>query len=111
MVGHLWTAEDQVPEDIVGAAKFLLCRADAVALYERDLMTSFAAFHFILGADMVTHLALVLTPRPRLAEVYRHAHDPEKARPDLIRGGNRFSEKPALGLDPGDHAPQEPRAG
>jgi hypothetical protein len=59
-------------EDIVSAAKFLLCRADAVTLYEQDLMTSFAPFHFILGADMVTHLALVLTPRPRLAEVGGH---------------------------------------
>ena len=56
-------------EDIVAAAKFLLCRADAVALYERDLMETFAAFHFIMGADMVSHLALVLTPRPRLADV------------------------------------------
>jgi predicted O-methyltransferase YrrM len=56
-------------EDIVAAAKFLLCRADAVALYEQELMTSFAPFHFILGADMITHLALVLTPRPKLAEV------------------------------------------
>jgi hypothetical protein len=56
-------------EDIVAAAKFLLCRADAVALYEQDLMTTFAPFHFIIGGDMVSHLALVLTPRPRLAEV------------------------------------------
>ena len=53
-------------EDIVAAAKFLLCRADAVALYERDLMETFAAFQLIMGADMVSHLALVLTPRPRL---------------------------------------------
>ncbi len=29
---------------------------------------------------------------------------PKKPAPDLIRGGNRFSEKHALGLDPGDHA-------
>jgi hypothetical protein len=67
-------------EDIVGAAKFLLCRADAVALYEQDLMTSFAPFHFTLGADMVTHLALVLTPRPRLAEIGQPERDPGRAR-------------------------------
>jgi hypothetical protein len=56
-------------EDITAAAKFLLCRADAVALYERDLMETFARFHFIMGADMVSHLALVLTPQPRLPDV------------------------------------------
>src|SRR5262245_2782814 len=48
-------------EDIVAATKFLLCRADAVALYEQDLMAAFAPFHFIMGADMGAHLALVLT--------------------------------------------------
>jgi hypothetical protein len=56
-------------EDIVAAAKFLLCRADAVALYEQDLMRTFAPFHYVLGADMVTHFSLVLTPRPRIADV------------------------------------------
>jgi hypothetical protein len=30
---------------------------------------------------------------------------PKKPAPDLIRGGYRFSEKHALGLDPRDHAP------
>jgi hypothetical protein len=29
---------------------------------------------------------------------------PKKPAPDLIRGGNRFSEKHALGLDSRDHA-------
>ena len=37
--------------------------------------------------------------RARLAR--KREHDPEKPAPDLIRGGNRFSEKSALGLDPG----------
>jgi hypothetical protein len=32
---------------------------------------------------------------------------PKKPAPDLIRGGNRFSEKHALGLDPRDHAQTE----
>jgi predicted O-methyltransferase YrrM len=56
-------------EDIVAAAKFLLCRTDVIELYERDLMETFKPFHFILGADMVSYLALVLTPHPRLAEI------------------------------------------
>jgi hypothetical protein len=56
-------------EDIVAAPKFMLCRADAVALYEDDLMKSFAPFHYFLGADFVDHWCVVLTPYPRLAEV------------------------------------------
>lgn len=56
-------------EDIVAAAKFMLCRNEANALYEQDLMDTFAPFHFILGAEMVTHFALVLTPHPRIADV------------------------------------------
>ncbi|BAT58493.1 hypothetical protein GJW-30_1_01019 [Variibacter gotjawalensis] len=50
-------------QDIVAAAKFLICRNDAVALYEQDLMTTFARFHFISGADMLGHFTLVLTPQ------------------------------------------------
>jgi predicted O-methyltransferase YrrM len=56
-------------EDIVAAPKFLICRGDAFALYERDLLNAFSPFHFVLNADMETYFALVLTPRPRLAEV------------------------------------------
>ena len=56
-------------EDIVAAAKFLICRKDAVALYEKDLMETFARFHFVVGADINGHFVLVLTPQPRLAEV------------------------------------------
>ena len=56
-------------EDIVAAAKFLICRAEALALYEQDLLSTFSRFHFALNADMETYFALVLTPRPRLAEV------------------------------------------
>src|SRR5207247_8213866 len=33
-------------ESITAAAKFLLCRIDAAARYEQNLMTSFARFHF-----------------------------------------------------------------
>ena len=56
-------------EDISAAAKFLLCRSDAVALYEQDLMTSFARFHYIAGGDVNDRLTLVLTPEPRLADI------------------------------------------
>ena len=56
-------------EDIVAAPKFLICRSAALALYEQDLLRAFSQFHFILNADMETYVALVLTPRPRLAEV------------------------------------------
>jgi hypothetical protein len=56
-------------EDIVAAAKFLICRAESLALYEQDLLNTFSRFHFALNADMETYFALVLTPRPRLAEV------------------------------------------
>jgi hypothetical protein len=56
-------------EDIVAAPKFLICRRTSLALYEQDLLSAFSRFHFILNADMETYSALVLTPRPRLAEV------------------------------------------
>jgi predicted O-methyltransferase YrrM len=56
-------------EDIVAAPKFLICSDDARARYEQDLLQAFSRFHFILNADMETYFALVLTPRPRLAEV------------------------------------------
>jgi predicted O-methyltransferase YrrM len=56
-------------EDIVAAPKFLLCRDNALELYKCDLLNAFSRFHFSLDADMETYFALVLTPRPRLAEV------------------------------------------
>jgi predicted O-methyltransferase YrrM len=56
-------------EDISAAAKFLLCRSDAAALYEQDLMTSFAPFHYIVGGDVMDRLTLVLTPEPKMADV------------------------------------------
>jgi predicted O-methyltransferase YrrM len=56
-------------EDIVAAAKFLICRADAVPLFNDDLMTAFADRHYTLGADFDGHLAVVLTPHPRLARI------------------------------------------
>ena len=56
-------------EDISAAAKFLLCRADAAMLYEQDLMTSFARFHYTVGGDVMDRLTLVLTPEPRLPDL------------------------------------------
>ena len=56
-------------EDIIGAPKFLICRADAVALYETDLMTTFKAQHLTIGGDAMGHPCLVLTPDKRLAEL------------------------------------------
>ena len=56
-------------EDIVAATKFLICSGDALALYEQDLLSAFSPFHYVLDADMETYVALVLTPRPRLAEL------------------------------------------
>ena len=51
-------------ESITAAAKLLICRADRLALYENDLMATFARFHYIVGADVMGQLTLVLTPDP-----------------------------------------------
>ncbi len=56
-------------EDIVAAPKFLICRADAVQLYENALMRQFPQYHFVLGGDALGHFCVVLTPQPRIAEV------------------------------------------
>jgi predicted O-methyltransferase YrrM len=56
-------------EDIVAAAKYVLCRKEAVALYEQDLLETFAAKVYPLGADICGHFSIVLTPQPRLAVV------------------------------------------
>lgn len=56
-------------EDIVAAAKFVLCDVDAVPLYEGDLMESFPLRHFVLGGDAMGHHCVVLTPQPRIAAI------------------------------------------
>ncbi len=56
-------------EDIVAAAKFLICRKDATSLYEQDLMQVFARFHYTVGADVMDHFTLVLTPQPRDVDI------------------------------------------
>ena len=56
-------------EDIVAAAKFMICHQDVVALFEQDLMESFKPQHFVLGSEWERYFCVVLTPHPRLAEV------------------------------------------
>jgi hypothetical protein len=56
-------------ESITAAAKFLICRVDRAERYERDLMTSFAKFHYLPGAQVAGHLTLVLTSDPTLPEI------------------------------------------
>jgi hypothetical protein len=56
-------------EDIVAAAKFMICHKDAVPLYEQDLMDSFKAQHWTLGSEWERYFCVVLTPKPRLAVV------------------------------------------
>ena len=56
-------------EDIVAAAKYVLCRRESVSLYEEHLLARFEKNVFVLGGDFLDHIAVVLTPYPRLAEV------------------------------------------
>jgi hypothetical protein len=56
-------------EDIVAAAKFMICHRDAVPLYEQDLMDTFKAQHWTLGSEWERYFCVVLTPKPRLAVV------------------------------------------
>jgi predicted O-methyltransferase YrrM len=56
-------------EDIVAAAKFVLCHKDVVPLFEQDLMDRFKPQHFVLGSEWERYFCVVLTPKPRLAEV------------------------------------------
>ena len=56
-------------EDIVAAAKFLLCHKDVVPLFEQDLMDTFKAQHWVLGSEWERYFCVVLTPHPRIAEV------------------------------------------
>jgi hypothetical protein len=53
-------------------------------------------------------LAGILGKSVRRRWLWRLEREPEKCLPpDVIRGGYRFSEKHALGLDPRDHAPSK----
>jgi len=56
-------------EDIVAAAKLLLCREDSVARYQHDLVAAFASFRFYINADMGSYGTIVLTPRPLIIDI------------------------------------------
>jgi Methyltransferase domain len=56
-------------EDIVSAAKFVLCRTAAIPKYEHDLMAAFKPFHYTLGSEWEDYFCVVLTPRPRIASI------------------------------------------
>ena len=56
-------------ENIVRAPKFLICRAEAIKLYETDLMETFKAQHLVIGGDAMGHVCIVLTPDPGVSDV------------------------------------------
>lgn len=56
-------------EDIVAAAKFMICRQEHAAFYEDALMRAFPEHVWPLGADFLTYKALVLAPEPKLAKI------------------------------------------
>jgi hypothetical protein len=56
-------------EDIVAAAKFMICRTEHVAFYEDVLMRAFPQHVWPLGADFLAYKALVLAIEPRLAKI------------------------------------------
>jgi len=56
-------------EDIVAAAKFVLCHRDVVPLFEQDLMDTFKPQHWVLGSEWERYFCVVLTPQPRIAVV------------------------------------------
>ena len=56
-------------EDIVAAAKFLLCHKDVVSHFEQDLMETFKAQHWVLGSEWERYFCVVLAPHPRIAVV------------------------------------------
>jgi predicted O-methyltransferase YrrM len=56
-------------ESITAAAKFLICRIERAGHYESALMKAYARFHYVLGADVMGHFTLVLTPDPTLPKI------------------------------------------
>ena len=56
-------------EDIVGAAKFVICRAPRADFYFRALEKAFKPYHWPMTADFRAYQAMVLTPKPRLARI------------------------------------------
>jgi hypothetical protein len=56
-------------EDIVAAAKFMICREEQAAFYRDALARAFPPHVWPLGADFVAYKALVLAIEPRLAKI------------------------------------------
>jgi hypothetical protein len=56
-------------EDIVAAAKFMICREEQAAFYRDALARAFPAHVWPIGADFVAYKALVLAIEPRLAKI------------------------------------------
>ena len=57
-------------EDIVGAAKFVIGRREDRAFYETGLRRAFPEYVWSMPAQFEDYQALVLTPEPRLAQVF-----------------------------------------
>ena len=55
-------------EDIVSAAKFVLCRTAALPKFEHDLMAAFKPYHYS-RLRVEDYFCFVLTPRPRIASI------------------------------------------
>ena len=56
-------------EDIVAAAKYMICRAEHAAFYTDALTRTFPQYVWPLGADFGAYHALVLAPEPKLADI------------------------------------------
>jgi hypothetical protein len=56
-------------EDIVAAAKYMICRAEHVEFYSSTLKQTFSQYVWPLGADFGSYHALVLAPEPKLADI------------------------------------------
>ena len=56
-------------EDIVAAAKYMICGVEHVDLYSEALRRTFPQYVWLLGADFGNYHALVLAPEPKLADI------------------------------------------
>jgi hypothetical protein len=56
-------------EDIVGAAKYLICRRPMIDRYSAWLRASFPSYVWPMPAEFGEYQALVLTPEPKLASI------------------------------------------
>jgi predicted O-methyltransferase YrrM len=56
-------------EDIVAAAKYMICGVEYADLYSEALRRTFPQHVWLLGADFRSYHALVLAPEPKLADI------------------------------------------